>query len=57
MLPVLCSPSAGLLASGVAEDIANNALRVSIGRETTKNDVSHYVQDLKQAVMQLQGAV
>ena len=54
--PVPYSPSAGLLAAGVAEDIANNALRVSTGRETTKQDVALFVQDLKQAVMELEGA-
>ena len=41
MSPIPCSPSAGLLAAGVPEDIANNALRVSIGHATTKQDMEH----------------
>ena len=54
VFPVPCSPSAGLLAAGVPEDIANNALRVSIGRSTTKQEVARFVQDLKQAVKELE---
>ena len=55
MSPIPCSPSAGLLAAGVPEDIANNTLRVSIGHATTKQDVERFVLDLKQAVKELEG--
>ena len=43
-------PSPVLVACGVAEEIAVNALRLSVGRETTKADIDVFVQDLKQAI-------
>ena len=47
-------PSSILLACGVPEDIAINALRLSVGRETTKMDIDMFVDDLKKAVSKLQ---
>ncbi|KAH3697991.1 selenocysteine lyase-like [Dreissena polymorpha] len=46
-------PSAILLAVGIPEDIARNALRLSLGRETTLADVDLVVEDLVQAVQEL----
>lgn len=43
-----------LLAIGVPESIARNALRLSVGRETTLSDIDYVVSDLKQAVQYLQ---
>lgn len=43
-----------LLAIGIPHHIAINALRLSIGRETTINDVDVVVRDLKQAIDLLQ---
>lgn len=48
----MASPS--LVASGVPEKVAVNALRVSVGRETTKTDVEVFVQDLKDAINTLE---
>lgn len=39
-----------LLACGVPEVVAVNALRLSVGRETTKKDVDRVIQDLKAAI-------
>eukprot|EP00795_Rhopilema_esculentum_P001711 gene1711-16192_t len=46
-------PSHILTACGIPEEIAKNALRLSIGRETTENDIDLVVQDLKDAVVGL----
>ncbi|XP_052778223.1 selenocysteine lyase-like isoform X1 [Mya arenaria] len=46
-------PSAILLAVGVPEDIARHALRLSVGRYTTIEDIDLVVEDLKQAVQML----
>ena len=35
-----------LVACGVPDDVAINALRLSIGRETTETDIDVFVQDL-----------
>ena len=43
-------PSHILLAMGVPENLAHNALRLSVGRETMKTDIDVIVQDLKEAV-------
>ena len=43
-----------LLAIGVPEEIARNALRLSVGRETTKDDIDVVIGDLKQAVAKCQ---
>ena len=39
-----------LLASGIPEDIAKSAIRLSVGRETTRKDIDDAVEDLKEAV-------
>lgn len=46
-------PSLILLSCGIPCDIAQNALRLSVGRDTTRADVDLVVQDLVQAVAQL----
>ncbi|KAM9613960.1 selenocysteine lyase isoform 10-T19 [Morphnus guianensis] len=46
-------PSAILLSCGIPYDVAQNALRLSVGRDTTRADVDLVVQDLVQAVAQL----
>ncbi|XP_045162388.2 selenocysteine lyase-like isoform X2 [Mercenaria mercenaria] len=47
-------PSAILLATGVPENIARNALRLSLGRYTSKEDIDVVIEDLKQAVMSIE---
>ena len=42
-----------LLACGVPEDLARNALRISIGRDTSRSDMDVLVEDLKEAVASL----
>ena len=42
-------PSPILLASGVARGVAANALRVSVGRDTSTSDVDLFLSDLAQA--------
>lgn len=52
--PCLCfRPSSILLSCGIPYDVAQNALRLSVGRDTTRADVDVVVQDLVQAVAQL----
>ncbi|XP_072014124.1 selenocysteine lyase-like [Amphiura filiformis] len=46
-------PSHILLASGIPEEIAANALRLSVGRHTTKEDIDVVIEDIKQAVKSL----
>ncbi|NWR64333.1 SCLY lyase, partial [Bucorvus abyssinicus] len=46
-------PSSILLSCGIPYDVAQNALRLSVGRDTTQADVDLVVQDLVQAVAQL----
>ena len=46
-------PSPILLAIGVPESVAQNAVRLSLGRHTTKSDIDIVVQDIKQAVTSL----
>ncbi|XP_006529808.1 selenocysteine lyase isoform X4 [Mus musculus] len=48
-------PSPVLLSCGIPVDVARNAVRLSVGRGTTRADVDLIVQDLKQAVAQLEG--
>ncbi|XP_060080503.1 selenocysteine lyase-like, partial [Ylistrum balloti] len=43
-------PSHILLAIGIPESVARNALRLSVGRETTLSDIDTIIDDLKQAV-------
>ncbi|XP_060096845.1 selenocysteine lyase isoform X1 [Heteronotia binoei] len=47
-------PSSILLSCGIPYNVAQNALRLSVGRDTSKEDVDLIVEDLKQAVAQLQ---
>jgi len=42
-----------LLASGVPDDVAANAIRLSIGRGTELRDVDVVVSDLKRAVNEI----
>ena len=42
-----------LLACGVPEELAMNALRISIGRGTSKEDIDVFVADLKNALESL----
>ncbi|KAM9378331.1 selenocysteine lyase [Phaethornis superciliosus] len=46
-------PSSILLSCGIPYEVAQNALRLSVGRDTTHTDVDLAVQDLVQAVAQL----
>ncbi|KAM9184328.1 selenocysteine lyase isoform 2-T2 [Mergus octosetaceus] len=46
-------PSSILLSCGIPYEVAQNALRLSVGRDTTRADVDLVVQDLVQAVAQL----
>ncbi|XP_059559694.1 selenocysteine lyase isoform X1 [Myotis daubentonii] len=48
-------PSPVLLSCGIPFDVARNALRLSVGRSTTRAEVDLVVQDLKQAVARLEG--
>ncbi|XP_003991346.2 selenocysteine lyase isoform X1 [Felis catus] len=48
-------PSPVLLSCGIPFDVARNALRLSVGRSTTRAEVDLVVQDLKQAVALLEG--
>lgn len=52
-LHVCFRPSSILLSCGIPCDVAQNALRLSVGRDTTRADVDLVVQDLVQAVAQL----
>ncbi|XP_063162947.1 selenocysteine lyase [Candoia aspera] len=47
-------PSAVLLNCGIPYNVAQNALRLSVGRDTSKEDVDLILEDLKQAVAGLQ---
>ncbi|KAL2301049.1 hypothetical protein Nmel_011606 [Mimus melanotis] len=47
-------PSPVLLSCGIPPEVAQNALRLSVGRGTTRADVDRAVQDLVQAVEQLE---
>ena len=48
-------PSHILLACGINEDIARNALRLSVGRNTTRGDVTLVIDDLLRTVNMLKG--
>ncbi|XP_053453126.1 selenocysteine lyase isoform X2 [Nycticebus coucang] len=48
-------PSPVLLSCGIPFDVARNAIRLSVGRSTSRAEVDLAVQDLKQAVAQLEG--
>ena len=47
-------PSPVLTACGVADEVAINAMRLSVGRETTKEDIDTFIDDLSKAVVKLQ---
>ncbi|XP_064642599.1 selenocysteine lyase-like [Lineus longissimus] len=47
-------PSHILLAIGIPREIASNALRLSVGRYTTKEDIDLIITDLKQTVTRLE---
>ncbi|XP_077011671.1 selenocysteine lyase isoform X2 [Tamandua tetradactyla] len=47
-------PSPVLLSCGIPLDVARNALRLSLGRSTSKAEVDRVVEDLKQAVAWLE---
>ncbi|XP_014444598.1 selenocysteine lyase [Tupaia chinensis] len=48
-------PSPILLSCGIPADVAKNALRLSVGRSTSRAEVDLVLQDLKQAVARLEG--
>lgn len=39
-----------LLATGIPDSIAINALRISVGRQTTTKDIDLFIEDLKDAI-------
>ena len=43
-------PSVVLLASGVRESVAVNAVRVSVGRDTTREDIDTFLADLQRTL-------
>ncbi|XP_072474828.1 selenocysteine lyase [Notamacropus eugenii] len=47
-------PSPILLSCGIPPEVARNALRLSVGRSTTKEEVDLAVEDLRQVVTQLE---
>uniref|UniRef100_UPI00398ECF1A selenocysteine lyase isoform X1 n=1 Tax=Pristiophorus japonicus TaxID=55135 RepID=UPI00398ECF1A len=47
-------PSHILLNSGIPYDVAQNAIRLSVGRATSKEDVVAIIEDLKQAVNEIE---
>lgn len=48
-----CRPSPVLLSSGVPEDRAANAMRLSVGRGTTMRDIDIVIEDLRRAVAEI----
>lgn len=54
-LGLVSSPSPILLNCGIPPSVAANALRLSVGRGTTKGDVDVVIEDLRAAVQQLEG--
>lgn len=53
-LPPRCRPSPILLNCGVPKEVTANALRLSVGRGTTRKDVDDVLEDLKEAVLLLE---
>ena len=47
-------PSPVLIACGIPEEVAINAMRLSVGRDTTKEDIDIFIADLSSAVDKLQ---
>ena len=48
-------PSHILLSCGVSPEVAANALRLSVGRSTSRADVDEVVEDLRNTVRLLEG--
>lgn len=48
------SPSENLLSIGIPKEIAYNALRLSVGRETCLSDIDVVVNDLQHVLEKLQ---
>ena len=49
----LPQPSHVLLAMGLGEDIASSALRITLGKENTKEDIDYFVDELEKIVVNL----
>ena len=49
----LPQPSHVLLAMGLSEDIANSALRITLGKENTKEEIDYFVDELEKIVVNL----
>jgi len=49
----LSQPSHVLLAMGLSEDIASSALRITLGKENTKEDIDYFVDELEKIVVNL----
>lgn len=49
-------PSRILLSCGIPPEVAANAIRMSVGRGTTKEDVDAVVEDLRETVQLLEDA-
>ena len=50
----ICRASPILLALGISPEVAMNAIRLSVGRRTSKEDVDIAIEDLRQAVSTLE---
>ena len=48
--------SSVLLSMGIDKFVASNAIRLSVGRETTKSQIDLIIEDLKQSVNGLLGS-
>ena len=46
-------PSHVLLAMGLSEDIASSALRITLGKENTKEEIDYFVDELEKIVINL----
>lgn len=52
-IPFYFRPSQILLDTGVPEDIARAAMRLSVGRKTSREDIDIFLSDLKQSLSKL----
>ena len=50
---IFSSPSENLLSIGIPKEIAYNALRLSVGRETSTSDINIVVDDIQHALDKL----
>ena len=50
----VCRASPVLVACGVPEEVAFNAMRLSVGRGTSKADIDIFITDLKEAIAELE---